>query len=226
MAVQSSTALCPALIVDADANAQQRMQRVIQALDGANAATMAVASIPAAQDALESGQYAMVLVDPGPFGCSGIGFLSWMREHCPKVACVVVSSWGRKERVLAALKAGAAGYLLKERDDAELGRSLASVCAGGAPIDPAVARCMLDELKVEGSSTAHAHGTSTASQLSEREAEILNLVSRGCSNREIAEMTSLSRFTVESHIKKVYRKLSVGSRTAAVFEAKAMGLLQ
>ena len=61
--------------------------------------------------------------------------------------------------------------------------------------------------------------------LSERESEILHFVARGFSNREIAELTGLSRFTIEGYTKSIYRKLAVSSRTAAVFEAKAMGLL-
>jgi DNA-binding NarL/FixJ family response regulator len=225
MAIAPTIALCPALIVDADPAAQQRLRQVLPRAEGPSVAVDAVADLAAAKARLESAEYALVLADTGPLGMAGIEFIAWVHTQFPQATCVVVSTWGRKERVMAALRAGAAGYLLKVRDDAELARSLASVQSGGVPIDPAVARCMLDELNAVHAPSAPTPGTAS-SRLSNREAEILNLVSRGCSNREIAEMTSLSRFTVESHIKKVYRKLSVGSRTAAVFEAKAMGLLQ
>ncbi|MGO4781401.1 response regulator transcription factor, partial [Lysobacter sp. 2RAB21] len=62
-------------------------------------------------------------------------------------------------------------------------------------------------------------------RLSARELEVLQLLARGCSNREIADLITLSRLTVEGYIKAVYRKLAVGSRTAAVFEAQKLGLL-
>ncbi len=226
MSATPSIALCPALIVDADPADQRRLRRVLQSRDGPGARVTTVADIAAAREQLESGGYSLVLLDIGPFGARGIELIGWIQTQYPDVVCVVVSGWGRKERVTAALRAGAAGYLLKERGDAELGQALQSVRAGGVPLDPAIARCIVDELKADCAAPAHPVAGGATSQLSEREAEILNLVSRGCSNREIAEMTSLSRFTVESHIKKVYRKLAVGSRTAAVFEAKAMGLLQ
>ena len=133
---------------------------------------------------------------------------------------MVVSSWGHEQIVLEALKAGAIGYLLKERDDEELGAALQSIQRGGAPIDPAVAKCILAQLHAPTAAQSR-----PAAELTTRETEVLNLVARGHSNREIAELTSLSRYTVEDYTKRLYRKLAVGSRTAAVHEAKSRGLL-
>ena len=89
-----------------------------------------------------------------------------------------------------------------------------------APIDPAVAKCILAQLHAPTAAQSR-----PAAELTTRETEVLNLVARGHSNREIAELTSLSRYTVEDYTKRLYRKLAVGSRTAAVHEAKSRGLL-
>lgn len=129
------------------------------------------------------------------------------------------------------MRAGAVGYLLKEREDIELSVALQAIRRGGAPIDPFIAHRILALLaespaktppRVESATDAPAVNDHA---LSERESEILQLVARGFSNREIAGLTTLSRFTIEGYTKSIYRKLAVNSRTAAVLEAKAMGRL-
>jgi DNA-binding NarL/FixJ family response regulator len=121
---------------------------------------------------------------------------------------------------------------MKERDDAELRAALQSIRRGGALIDPFIARRILAFVSLASTEHAAASGSAAESparndtSLSERESEILQFVARGFSNREIAGLTALSRFTIEGYTKSIYRKLAVNSRTAAVFEAKAMGLLR
>ena len=174
-----------------------------------------------ALDALRDGPpLDVLLLDLGLPDGSGIDLIGWLQHQRPALPCVVVSSWGHEQIVLEALKAGAIGYLLKERDDEELGAALQSIQRGGAPIDPAVAKCILAQLHAPTAAQSR-----PAAELTTRETEVLNLVARGHSNREIAELTSLSRYTVEDYTKRLYRKLAVGSRTAAVHEAKSRGLL-
>jgi DNA-binding NarL/FixJ family response regulator len=112
--------------------------------------------------------------------------------------------------------------VLKERDDLEVSLSLRSVLRGGAPIDPFVARRIIDELRPRP--TEHPD-TASGEILSPRESQILRLVAEGLANREIAEQLFLSRYTVECHIKHIYRKLAVSSRTRAVHAARSRGLL-
>lgn len=132
---------------------------------------------------------------------------------------------------MSALQAGATGYLLKERDDSEISASIRSALRGGAPIDPFVARHILDTivttptLSNKGNIVGPTESSLPAIHLSNREIEILRLVSKGLTNREISDLLSLSRLTVECHIKNTYKKLAVKSRTQAVFEARAHGLL-
>jgi DNA-binding NarL/FixJ family response regulator len=161
---------------------------------------------------------------------NGVELIAWLHEHCPQVTTVVISAFGDEETVLAALRAGAVGYLLKEREDIELRLALQSIQRGGAPIDPFIARRILALLSSPPPPTATAQADERdvlagENTLSDRESEILQLVARGYSNREIAELTTLSRFTIEGYTKTIYRKLAVRSRTAAVFEAKNLGLL-
>jgi len=141
----------------------------------------------------------------------------------------VISAWRTEEIIFAALRAGAIGYLLKERDDIELGIALRSIEQGGAPIDPGIARHILAWLATHqpppAEAAVQASGKAPAA-LTRRERKILELVSQGLSNRDMAESLSISRLTVECHTKNIYRKLAVSSRTEAVFEGRRHGLLR
>jgi len=218
-----TVALDPALIVEDDVATQQRLARLLSAAADGDT-HIAVASGVAEAKAHIAGQTpAIALIDIGLPDGSGIELIGWLRHHHPDVTTVVISAWGDEDTVLAALQAGAVGYLLKEREDVELELALQSIRRGGAPIDPFVARRILTLLPAAPLPAATSRD---GHALSEREAEILGLVARGYSNREIAELTTLSRFTIEGYTKAIYRKLAVGSRTAAVFEAKSRGLLR
>lgn len=210
----------PTLIVEDDARTQRRLVRILAGL--ADSADLAVAgSLACAREQIAAQAPALALVDIGLPDGSGIELIGWLHAHHPQTAAVVISAWGDEDTVLAALRAGAVGYLLKEREDAELEFALQSIHRGGAPIDPFVARRILALLPSAPVQAAHADDALTV-----RETEILELVARGHSNREIAEQLSLSRFTIEGYTKAIYRKLAVRSRTAAVFEAKSRGLLR
>lgn len=151
---------------------------------------------------------------------NGVDFIAWLRTQTPATPAVIVSSWAEEATILSALRNGAVGYLLKNAEDIELAVQLRSLQRGGAPIDPVIARRLLELMP-----QAQPAAATPETHLSARESEILQLVARGLSNREIAEAMALSRLTIETHTRNIYRKLEVGSRTAAVFEAQAQGLL-
>ena len=226
----------PMLVVDDDPRLRARLQRLLQAC-GVGLVTLAP-DLQAARAHARCGDFAAALVDVGLPDGSGIELLREMHQRCPQMVLVVVSAYGEADTVIAALRAGAVGYLLKERDDDELVAALASMQRGSAPIDPFVARGILAQwaqpvaaprMQVAPPVPPADNECSDAGQhpdhLSAREREILTLVARGLSNREIAEMLGLSRFTIEDHTKRIYRKLAVTSRTEAVFEAQTKGLL-
>ena len=222
--------LSPTLIVEDNPVMRQRLLQLVVGLTGSDAQITTADSIASAKVLLDEDAKGLALIDIGLPDGSGIDLIAWLHVHRPQVTSVVISAWGHEDTVLAALRAGAIGYLLKERDDLELSLALQSIRRGGAPIDPNIARGILALLQLSAGPAAsgiEAAGIAEHSEhaLSERESEILRLVARGYSNREIAELTALSRFTIEDYTKSIYRKLAVRSRTAAVHEAKVLGLL-
>jgi len=155
-----------------------------------------------------------------------------MHEHHRLVPAVVISAWRTEAVIFAALRAGAIGYLLKERDDLELSIALRSIEQGGAPIDPAIARRILGWVATQlpglpsPPDDPSLTPATTPVMLTPRERKILELVSQGMSNRDMAEALSISRLTVECHTKNIYRKLAVNSRTEAVYQGRRQGLLR
>ena len=213
----------PVLIVEDDALMRQRLSRILGEIGYAREAVIFSVSLAEARAHLGSQPVAMVLVDLGLPDGNGIELIQELRTQDPTLWILVISAWSTEDAILGALRAGATGYVLKERDDLEVSLSIRSVLRGGAPIDPFIARRILTLLPA-----APLHkpaDTSEAEALSARESEILEWVSRGLSNREIAEQLTISRYTVECHIKRIYRKLAVSSRTRAVSEARQRGLL-
>lgn len=223
-----STLPAPVLVVEDEPLLQQRLRGVLLQLGYTPDALVFVASLAEARACLAVQPVALALVDLALPDGNGMTLIEQMRVDDPCLGILVVSAWSSEEAILGALRAGATGYVLKERDDIEVSLSIRSVLRGGAPIDPFIARRILDFLprqQVPVSLSAAAPPAQLEEALTEREVQILRLVADGLSNREIAEQVFLSRYTVEGHIKHIYRKLAVSSRTKAVLEARARGLL-
>jgi len=215
-------ALSSILIVDDDAATQVRLAGLVrEALDAAPARLCTAADLGQARALLQAERFDLALVDMQLPDGNGIELIGWLHAHAPQVQAVIVSAYAEEQLTFAALRAGAIGYLMKDRDDVELVVALRSLQRGGAPIDPMIARRILALLPEETAPVP----ASPAVNLSERERGILGMVAQGYGNREIAELLGLSRLTVEAHTRNIYRKLAVGSRTAAVFEARVLGLL-
>lgn len=216
------------LLVDDEPAMRERLQRILATLGHGVGALRAAATLAEGKmQGRDIDDLQMALIDLGLPDGSGIELVGWLRERSESLPILVISAWSTEEMILGALRAGASGYVLKERDDLEISVSLRSVMAGGAPIDPFIARRIL---ALVNAPAAMGNRESPASALQEpltpRETEILEHVANGMSNREIAETLSISRATVESHVQKVYRKLDVKSRTQAVHSARQHGLLQ
>lgn len=213
----------PVLVVEDDTLMRQRLSRVLGEIGYARDAVSFAVNLAEARAHVAGLPVAMVLVDLGLPDGNGIELIQELRAQDPTLWILVISAWSTEEAILGALQAGATGYLLKERDDLEVSLSIRSVLRGGAPIDPFIARRILTLLP--SAPLQKASENSDVQALSARESEILEWVSRGLSNREIAEQLTISRYTVECHIKRIYRKLAVSSRTRAVSEARQRGLL-
>jgi DNA-binding NarL/FixJ family response regulator len=216
--------LTPVLLVEDDPSSQQRLRDILCALGCPPQDIACAGNLQQARALLAQRSFNCALIDVGLPDGSGISLIGEMREQHGTVQSVVISSFGTHDVVISALRAGAIGYLMKERSDAEIMLLLDSIRAGGAPIDPFVARDILALVNRPVPPEAELPPP-IKHPLSKRELEILHLVAQGLTNREIAESVALSTQTVECHTKSIYRKLSVGSRTQAVHRARQHRLL-
>ncbi len=136
---------------------------------------------------------------------------------------IVITVFGDGYHVIEALKAGASGYLLKDDDYMDINEAISQMVEGGAPISPSIARYLLNELSIaDPSNEDNKHA---ANLLSPREKEVLLLVSKGYTSKEIAKMLDLSYYTVREYVSNVYKKLSVKNKMQAVSEATLLGII-
>ena len=212
----------PVLVVEDEPLFRERLQTLLLQLGYTADALFFAPSLSVAREHLTKQPVALALVDLGLPDGNGADLIAELRSTDPAMGILVISAWSTEDVILTALRAGATGYILKERDDLEVLISIRSVLRGGAPIDPFIAKRIINELQP----TAEGSSASPKTVLSQRETEILLLVADGLTNREIAEKLFISRYTVECHVKHIYRKLAVSSRVRAVSEARSRGLLQ
>ena len=220
----------PVLVVEDEPLIQQRLARILAQLGYQPDMLCFASTLAAARQLAAQRHYALALVDLGLPDGNGTALIAALRAQDATMGILVISAWSTEEAILQALRAGATGYLLKERDDLEVMLSIRSVLRGGAPIDPFIARRVMIEFQPQPASPAVAPmapmaAASEDDALSPREIDILQQVANGLSHRETAERLHISRHTVEAHIRNIYRKLSVNSRLRAITEARARGLM-
>lgn len=156
----------------------------------------------------------------------------------PDCDVLVITVFADEAHILASIEAGATGYLLKNSASADVIECIRTVVRGGSPVSPLIARKILQKLRKAQQSeaigqqtlrqpavSAAAPAATTASELTEREAQILGLLGRGLSYGEIGAALFISAHTVAQHIKNIYRKLAVHSRGEAVYTATKLGLV-
>jgi DNA-binding NarL/FixJ family response regulator len=217
----------PVLIVEDEGLIQERLRNILAELGYDNDGLIFAKNLKEAFLHIEQQHISLALVDLGLPDGNGIELIEKLRAQDSSALILVISAWSTQESLFSAIKAGATGYVLKERDDAEVLLSIRSILRGGAPIDPFIAQEILKQISASVI-TAAKDGKSLDSDvalLTNRETEILDLVAQGMSNKEIAEQLFVSKYTVESHIKHIYRKLSVTKRTKAVSTARSLGIL-
>jgi DNA-binding NarL/FixJ family response regulator len=151
----------------------------------------------------------------------GVGAMRLLRDRVPDARVVVLTSFLEDERLLPAIQAGAAGYLLKNAEPAELARAIRAAHAGEAIIDPTVAARLVSAL-ADGS---RAIGD-PREQLTRREREVLELIVRGRSNKRIAFELGIAEKTVKTHVGHLLAKLGVTDRTQAALLAVRKGLVR
>ncbi|HEY6960055.1 MAG TPA: response regulator transcription factor [Candidatus Limnocylindria bacterium] len=164
----------------------------------------------------------VVLMDVRMPDMDGLEATRKLKEERPRTAVVMLTMHDNPAYLRDAVRAGAAGYLLKDISKEELIDAIRQVSSGGAFIESQMLKGMLSEMKPSGTIAP----TSAGKNLTKREREILSLVAEGMSNREIAEKLVLSPETVKSHVAAILEKLNVSDRTQAAIYAVRNGLVE
>lgn len=183
-----------------------------------------VASFATLQDArswFTSNEADILLTDLALPDGHGIALIREVAARLPDCDILVVSIFGDEDTVIACVEAGAVGYIHKDSKPQDVAQIIFDVKQGASPISPMIARKLLHRLRQQQSAPPAAE----PGLLSPRESEVLELIARGYAYAEIAKLQGVTMHTVQSHIKNLYAKLAVHSRSEAVFEATRMGLL-
>ncbi|MFN0062573.1 MAG: response regulator [Myxococcaceae bacterium] len=176
----------------------------------------------------------VLLLDLGLPRMDGIEVTRRVKQLYPKVEVLIFTIFDEEEKVLAAIQAGASGYLLKGAPAEKMVEAIRDVASGGTVIQPTLARRLLHHFRApdaSGESTTTDPEVNTTpqgsptKQLSEREREILQLVAKGASNSEAAKLLNISKATIRTHLEHIYRKLDVNNRVEAVTEGIRQGIV-
>ncbi len=156
----------------------------------------------------------VVLMDINLAGKSGVECVQELKALLPAVKIIMHTVYEDEDQLFRSLRAGATGYLLKRTTPGKLLEAIAEVHGGGSPMTAQIARMVVEHFHQVGSGKPG----ESAENLTAREREILDKLAKGYRNKEIADMLSVSIDTVRSHLRKIYEKLHVSSRTAAVLK--------
>lgn len=161
----------------------------------------------------------VILMDLRMPEMDGVSAITALREAGLPARVLVLTTYDTDGDVLAAIEAGATGYLLKDAPPEELFRAVRAAAAGESALSPAVATRVVSQIR------AQPQPQSAQEPISQRELEVLELVAQGNNNREAAARLFISEATVKTHLVHIYAKLDVNDRAAAVAEAFNRGLL-
>ena len=157
----------------------------------------------------------VVLMDLRMPVMDGVTAIARLRERWPEACVLVLTTFDADADIVRAVAAGATGYILKDAPRNEIFRAIRTTAQGKSYLSPVIAGRLMDHARSPGDDT-----------LSEREVEVLELVSKGGSNKEIARHLSLSEATVKSHLLHIFAKLGVNDRTQAVIRALKKGIIR
>jgi DNA-binding NarL/FixJ family response regulator len=169
---------------------------------------------------LEAMHPEVLLVDIGLPSGSGLELIRQAAQGSPHCNVMVITVFAEEQLVVDCIEAGATGYLLKGSSPQDIAAQIRLLVAGGSPISPTIARRLLGRFTAASRNTGE-----IAPSLSSQEHAVLSMSAKGYSYDEIAPLLKLSRHTVETYVKRIYRKLQVHSKTAAVYEARKLGLV-
>ena len=205
------------LIVDDHSVVREGLRAFLQLQDGLEV----VGEAADGEEAIEAAsrlQPDVILMDLVMPRLGGVAAMRTLREEVPEARVIVLTSFIDDDKLLPALRAGAAGYLLKNTEPQELARAVRAAHAGEALLDPVVAARLVETLAAED-------GQEPLDRLTPREREVLVLIGLGFSNKRIANELDLSEKTVKTHVGHVLAKLGVTDRTQAAVVAVRAGIV-
>jgi len=168
----------------------------------------------------------VVLMDISMPKMNGVEATRQIKKEKPEIGVVILTMYADEEYIFDLVRAGAAGYLLKDADSAQIVKAIRAVSKGESMIHPAIAAKILNEFThLSGKDNRAQKAARSEDDLSEREITVLKLMAEGKSNKEIANELNLSDKTIKNHIHHIFQKLSVTDRTKAVISAIRMGLI-
>ena len=162
----------------------------------------------------------IVLMDLRMPEMDGVEAIRHLKEQNPEIQVIILTTYDDDEDIFRGIEAGARAYLLKDAPREELFKAIRAVSRGESLIDPSITGRVLDRL------TKLSQQVQTPEILSDRELEVLTLIARGTSNKEIADTLTISESTVKTHIQSIFHKLEVNDRTEAVTEALKRGIIR
>ncbi len=150
----------------------------------------------------------------------GVQAIREIKARSPEIGIIILTTFDTDEYIFAGIEAGARGYLLKDSPPTQVLEALRAVHRGDSLIQPSVATRVLDRVSQQ------AHGTAPEQVLSTRETEVLQLISTGAANKEIAAQLLIGESTVKTHVIHILNKLGVKGRTEAAVEAARRGIIK
>lgn len=211
------------LLVEDDAPTRWRLQDALGA--GQEFVVTAAATLGEARASLAECAPRVLLTDLQLPDGHGLELIRETRQRHPDTEIMVISILGDEESVIAAIRQGATGYLLKDAVPTDIAATVRDLVAGHSPISASIARFIVRRTQTQPSAAPAPNALNTA-RLTPREIDILWGIAKGFSYADIAGHLGLSRQTVPGHIKNIYRKLEVNTRGEAVFEALQQGLIR
>ena len=186
----------------------------------------AVPSLAEARTSLARVLPDVLLTDLGLPDGNGIELVRELRERQAPTLSMVITVFGDEQHVIAAIEAGALGYLLKDGSPDSIGTAILELIGGGSPISAPIARYLLKRFRHAAAGVRAPGEAADLPRLSEREHDVLTLIVKGFSYAEAARLMGISPHTVTAHVRSIYGKLEVHSRGEAVYEALQLGLVK
>ncbi len=215
--------VCRVMVVEDDVVTRRLLCNAIE-LEPSLELSAAFGSVIEAQEYLERMPIDLLLTDLGLPDGSGLAVIRSCHRLSPQADIMVITLSSDEDQILACIEAGASGYVLKETGHVNILRAILELRSGGSPISPVIARKVLVRMRRYATSRPEIKAPEDT-MLTRREAAILELIARGGTYAKVAGALGLSVGTVQTHVKNIYAKLSVHSRTEAIIEAQRRGLI-